>query len=107
MQLTEAIKQNINNRVDDMLMDLDLDAEVDRFLSPEAIKGQVQAGINQHIQNEVISKVRERIHAAIAKRVPLLDAVIESKVVAFMMGFTSYIDQLENDVNNNAEGKKQ
>lgn len=107
MKLTDAIKEHINGEIESVLAELDLDSEVEKLLSPESMKELVQIAVGKYIQDQTLLKIKERIYVAIHKRQPIIDAVVESKVTAFMMGFTAFIDQLEADVDANVKVRKE
>lgn len=106
MTLTDAIKKNINDQLDSILSEINLEGEVNKLMDPIALKLALEMGIKKHIEQQVALKLSERIHAAIHKRVPLIDAVIENKVVALMLGFTDYIEKLDRDSTANANQKR-
>jgi len=106
MTLTEAIKAHINEQVQVMLDGIDLDKEVEKYVSKESIRSITEGAIEGEILNQVTKAISMSIRQAILERQPLIDAMTNSKVMALLMGYTQFIDKVENDVNKNVKEKQ-
>jgi len=98
MTISTEIKKHINQEIDKILEEVNIDAEVEKYLSADSLRLVAKNTLDRYILDRIALKIEARLYQAIEKKTPIIDVLVKQKIAALMMGFTEYIAKLEEDV---------